>query len=76
MQPANKTRIALVVGISLIISVASMVGLPFTSSQSSVQKVSHETITKLEASEEKILGFAVQEKAELESKMGGKINLP
>ncbi|MBM2852194.1 MAG: hypothetical protein HW420_741, partial [Candidatus Nitrosotenuis sp.] len=63
-------------GIGLIISVASMVGLPFINSDSSVQKISHDNIKKLEESEEKILDFTVQEKTELESKMGGKIKFP
>ncbi len=76
MQPPNKTRIALIVGICLIISVASLVGLPFMNSQSSVQKVSHETIRNLDASEEKILGFTAQEKTELELKLGGKLKSP
>lgn len=76
MQPANKTRIALVIGIVLIVSVASLVWLPFMNSQPPVQKVSQETIKKLEASEEKILGFVSHEKTELESKMGGKIKIP
>lgn len=76
MQPANKTRIALIIGICLIASVAAMIGIPFMNSQSPVQKVSHETVKKLEASEEKILGFTAQEKTEFESKIGGKIKSP
>jgi len=76
MQPANKTRIALMIGIGLIISVASLITLPFMNSQSSVEKVSHETLKKIESSEKKILGFAIQEKTELESKIGGKIKIP
>ena len=76
MQPANKTRIAIIVGISLIISVAAMVGLPFINSDSSVQKISRDNIKKLEESEEKILDLTVREKTELESKIGGKIKFP
>ena len=76
MQSTNKTKIAIIVGIGLIISVASMVGLPFINSDSSVQKISQDNIKKLEESEEKILDFTVQEKTELESKMGGKIKFP
>lgn len=76
MQSTNKTKIAIIVGIGLIISVASMVELPFINSDSSVQKISHDNIKKLEESEEKILDFTVQEKTELESKMGGKIKFP
>lgn len=76
MQSTNKTKIAIIVGISLIISVASMVGLPFINSDSSMQKISQDNIKKLEESEEKILDFTVREKTELESKIGGKIKLP
>lgn len=76
MQPANKTRIALIVGIGLIVAVASLITLPFMNSQSSVQKVSHETLKKLESSEKKILGFANKEKTEFEFKMGGKLKIP
>ncbi len=76
MQPANKTRIAMVIGICLIVSVASMVGIPFMHSQSPVEKISHDTIKKLEASEKRILGFTSKEKTELESKIGGKIKYP
>jgi uncharacterized protein YpmB len=73
MEPANKTRIALIIGIFLIVSVASLVVLPFMNSSSPVQKVSQETIKKIESSEERILGFTAQEKTELESKIGGKL---
>jgi hypothetical protein len=76
MQPANKIRIALVVGIALIVSVASLVVLPFMNSPPPMQKVSQETIKKLETSEEKILRFVSHEKTEFESKMGGKIKIP
>lgn len=76
MQPANKTRIALIVGIGLIISVASLIVLPFMNSQSPVEKVSHETLKKLESSEKKIISFATKEKSELEFKMGGKLKIP
>jgi hypothetical protein len=45
-------------------------------SDSGMQKVSHENIKKVDESEEKMLDLIAQEKAELESKIGGKINLP
>ena len=76
MQFVNKTRVAIVIGMSIIIFVASLVGLPFMNSDSSMQKVSHENIKKVDESEEKMLDLIAQEKAELESKIGGKINLP
>lgn len=73
MEHANKTRLALIIGIFLIVSVASLVVLPFMNSSPPVQKVSQETIKKIESSEERILGFTAQEKTELESKIGGKL---
>ncbi|QLH09223.1 hypothetical protein DSQ19_06865 [Candidatus Nitrosotenuis sp. DW1] len=62
MQPANKTRIALMIGIGLIISVASLITLPFMNSQSSVEKVSHETLKKIESSEKKSLVLPYRKK--------------
>ena len=76
MDHANKTKIAVVVGICLIVTVASLVGLPFMNSSSSVEKISHETMKKLESSEERMLRFTAQEKAILESKFGGKLKSP
>ncbi|TBR07926.1 MAG: hypothetical protein EPO62_07380 [Candidatus Nitrosotenuis sp.] len=76
MQHADKAKIGVVVGICLIVLVASLVWLPFMNSDSAVQKASHNSIKKMEESEEKLLGFTVHEKAELESKIGGKISLP
>jgi hypothetical protein len=76
MQFVNKARIATVVGIGIIIFVASLLGLPFMNSDSSVQKASQENIKKVDESEEKMLDFIAHEKAELESKIHGKINLP
>jgi hypothetical protein len=71
-----KTKIAIVVGIGLIVFVASMLGLPFINSDLSVQKISHDNIKKLDESEKKILDFTAQEKTELESKISGKIKIP
>jgi hypothetical protein len=76
MKSTNKTRIAIIVGVCIIISVASMVGLPFMNSDSAMQKISHEGIGKLEQSEEKMLGFITHEKTELETKMGEKTKFP
>lgn len=76
MQYTTKTKIAIIVGIGLIVFVASLLELPFMNSDSAMQKVSHESIKKLEEPEEKMHDFIVQEKTELESKIGGKIKFP
>lgn len=76
MQHADKVKIGVVVGMCLIALVASLVWLPFMNSDSAMQKASQHSMKKLEESEEKILGFTVHEKTELESKIGGKIKLP
>lgn len=74
MQYSTKVRIGAVVGIMLIASVASLLALPFTSSN--MQTVHQESIQKMESSEEKMLDFIAHEKSELESKIGGKIKIP
>ena len=73
MQPVDKAKIGVVVGICLIVLVASLVWLPFMNTDSAVQKVSHNSIKKMEESEQRLLGFTVHERAELESKIGGKL---
>lgn len=76
MEYGNKAKITTVIGIGLIVFVASMVGLPFMNSDSAVQKISDANIKKLEGSEKKLLNVITQEKTELESKIGGKLNFP
>jgi hypothetical protein len=76
MQSVNKARIATVVGIGIIVFVASLVGLPFMSSDSGIQKTAQKSINKVDDSEEKLLDFIQHEKAELESKVHGKVNFP
>ena len=76
MQYSNKAKITTIIGIGLIVFVASMVGLPFMNSDSAMKKASHENIKKLEGSEKKLLNVITQEKTELESKIGGRINFP
>jgi len=76
VQYTNKVKITTVIGIGLIVFVASLVGLPFMDSESDVQKITNEPINKLEESEEKMLDVIMQEKSELESKIGGKFQLP
>jgi hypothetical protein len=73
MEYANKTRIAIVIGIALIIFVASLVELPFMNSGSGVKKISNENLKVVDESEKKMLDLIAHEKSELESKMGGKI---
>ena len=75
MALVNKTKISIVIGISLIIAVASMLGIPFAEQGKTIKKT-QETIKKYEESEEAMLSFIKQEKAELESKIGGKIKIP
>jgi len=76
MRSDIKTKIALAAGICLIVLVASMVALPFRDADSNVQKISHGNIQKLEGSEKKLFRFMTNEKTELESKMGARINSP
>ena len=76
MQYTVKAKICTVVGIGLIVFVASLVGLPFADSDSNVKKISYENAKKIDDSEQKMLDVIAQEKAEIESKIGGKINFP
>ncbi len=71
----NKTKISIVIGISLIIAVASMMAIPFTE-QGTTVKQTKQVINKYEESEKMMLSLIEQEKAELESKIGGKIKIP
>lgn len=76
MRYTVKAKICTVIGISLIVFVASLVGLPFSESESNVKKISYENAKKLDDSEQRMLDVIAQEKAQLESKIGGKINFP
>jgi hypothetical protein len=76
MQYTVKAKICTVVGIGLIVFVASLVGLPFADSESNEKKISYENTKKLHDSEQKMFDVIAQEKAEIESKIGGKINFP
>ena len=69
---SRKTKVGVVVGITIIISVGLLMGLPFTNSESNLQNLPHEDV-KLQESEQKMLEFIEQQKAELEYKIGGKI---
>lgn len=76
MRYTVKAKICTVIGIGLIVFVASLVGLPFSESESNVKKISYENAKKLDDSEQRMLDVIAQEKAALESKIGGKINFP
>lgn len=75
MALINKTKISIIIGISLIIAVASMMAIPFTE-QGTTVKQTQEAISQYEESEKIMLSFIEKEKAELESKIGGKIKVP
>ncbi len=75
MVSISRTRIGIIIGLSLIIAVASMMGIPFME-QGMTMKKTQQSIKNFEKSEEIMLNFIEQEKAELESKIGGKLNIP
>ncbi|MEW6043577.1 MAG: hypothetical protein AB1608_04895 [Thermoproteota archaeon] len=72
MQYSTKSKIAIIIGISIIAAVASMFALPFMDAGSGVQKIPHQSIQKVEGAEQKLLNVITHEKAELEWKMNGK----
>ncbi len=76
MSFSRKTKLGIVIGISIIVSVASMMSLPFINSESSTKVNYQKSMNNFQESEEKLLDFIAQEKTELESKIGGKIKLP
>lgn len=71
-----KSKISIISGILIITGVALMMGIPFIDSSNSVQKIAYGNIQKLDEPENKMLDLISQEKAELSSKIGGKINVP
>lgn len=73
MNHSIKTKISIISGIGIIVFVASLVGLPFFEANNTVQKATQSSIKKVESSEDKLLGVIAQEKAELERKIGGKL---
>jgi uncharacterized membrane protein len=75
MALINKTKISIIIGIFLIIAVASMMAIPFTE-QGTTVKQTQEALSQYEESEKIMLSFIEKEKAELESKIGGKIKVP
>jgi len=69
-----KAKIGIIVGIGLIMFTVSLLALPFSESQNSIQKATQSSIQKVESSEEKMLDVIAQEKSELEWKIGGKLD--
>ena len=70
MKYQTKAKICIVMGIGLIVFVASLVNLPFMHSDSAVQKITQKNISKLEDSEQRLTGFMQHEKSELAQKIG------
>jgi len=67
-----KAKIGIIAGISLIMFTVSLLSLPFSDSNV-IQKTTQTSINKVESSEAKMLDVIAQEKAELEWKIGGKL---
>ena len=72
IMSSTKTKIGIIVGITIIVGTGLFMGLPFLNSESNLQNLPHEDI-KLQESEKKMLEFIEQQKAELEYKIGGKL---
>ena len=72
MMSSKKTKAGIVIGITIIVSVGMLMSLPFTNSESNLQNLPHEDV-KLQESEQRMLDFIEQQKAELEYKIGGKL---
>ena len=70
---SRKTKVGIIVGVTTILSVGLLMGLPFTNSESNLQNLPHEDV-KLQESEQRMLEFIEQQKAELEYKIGGKLS--
>ena len=70
---SKKSKIGIVVGVTIILSVGLLMGLPFTNSESNLQNLPHEDV-KLQESEQKMLEFIEQQKAEIQFKIGGKLS--
>ena len=67
-----KTKISIAVGVTIIASVAMLMGLPLVKSDIDMQKLPHND-EDLKQSEQMMLDFIEKEKAELENKIGGKL---
>jgi len=71
-----KTKVGVIIGIALIVAVASLLGLPYMNEESAIQKASEKNIKKMESAEEKLLNVIEHEKSEIEHKIGGKLMMP
>jgi hypothetical protein len=67
-----KAKIGIIVGIGLIVFTVSLLSLPFSDSNV-IQKTTQTSIDRVESSEAKMLDVIAQERAELEWKIGGKL---
>jgi hypothetical protein len=73
MKYSRKAKLGIVIGMGLIVFTVSLLSLPFSDSQNVVQKATQTSIEKVESSEAKMLDVIAQERAELEWKIGGKL---
>ncbi|MDX1532948.1 MAG: hypothetical protein R3230_01935 [Nitrosopumilaceae archaeon] len=69
---STKTKVGIIVGITIIVGTGLFMGLPFLNSETNLQNLPHEDV-KLQESEQRMLEFIEQQKAELEYKIGGKL---
>ena len=72
MKYSLKAKIGIIVGIGLIMFTVSLLSLPFSDSNV-IQKTTQSSIDRVESSEAKMLDVIAQERAELEWKIGGKL---
>lgn len=75
MPLISKNQIGVIIGISIIVSLASLMSLPLMNSESSAQVSFQKSMNKFQPSEN-LLDLITQEKIELESKSGVKFKLP
>ena len=73
MGTSKKTMIGATIGIAVIVSVASLMALPFSEEESGVQKIAEDKIKKYQESEDMMLKLIEKEKEELSYKLGGKL---
>ena len=69
---SKKTKAGILLGVTIIVGTGLFMGLPFLNSESNLQNLPHEDV-KLQESEQRMLEFIEEQKAELEYKIGGKI---
>ncbi|RDJ31302.1 MAG: hypothetical protein DWQ18_03150 [Crenarchaeota archaeon] len=73
METSKKTMIGVILGVAVIVAVASLMALPFSEEESGVQKIAEENIKKYQESEDMMLKLIEEEKEELSYKLGGKL---